>query len=73
MLVLLRHGQSVWNRDDLFTGWTDVDLSEQGVGEAKTAGRHLAVEGFSFDICYTSLLKRAIKTLGLALTARIPG
>jgi 2,3-bisphosphoglycerate-dependent phosphoglycerate mutase len=67
VLVLLRHGQSVWNRDDLFTGWTDVDLSEQGMVEAKTAGRHLAVAGFGFDICYTSLLKRAIKTLDLAL------
>jgi 2,3-bisphosphoglycerate-dependent phosphoglycerate mutase len=67
VLVLLRHGQSVWNRDDLFTGWTDVDLTEQGMVEAKSAGRRLAAAGFSFDICYTSLLKRAIKTLDLAL------
>ena len=67
MLVLLRHGESIWNRDDLFTGWTDVDLSEQGMAEAKAAGRRLATAGFDFDICYTSLLKRAIKTLDLAL------
>jgi 2,3-bisphosphoglycerate-dependent phosphoglycerate mutase len=67
MLVLLRHGQSVWNRDDLFTGSADVDLSEQGVAEAKAAGSRLAAAGVGFDLCYTSVLKRAIKTLDLAL------
>jgi 2,3-bisphosphoglycerate-dependent phosphoglycerate mutase len=67
VLVLLRHGQSLWNRDDLFTGWTDVDLSEQGVAEAKAAGRRLAAAGFGFELCYTSVLKRAIKTLDLSL------
>lgn len=67
MLVLLRHGQSEWNRDDLFTGWTDVDLSEQGIAEARAAGRRLAAAGFVFDLCFTSVLKRAIKTLDLAL------
>jgi 2,3-bisphosphoglycerate-dependent phosphoglycerate mutase len=66
-LVLLRHGQSQWNRDDRFTGWYDVDLSEQGVTEAKTAGRLLAEAGVGFDLCFTSVLKRAIKTLHLAL------
>jgi 2,3-bisphosphoglycerate-dependent phosphoglycerate mutase len=67
VLVLLHHGQSVWNRDDLFTGWTDVDLSEQGMAEARAAGHRVAAAGFGFDICYTSVLKRAIKTLDLAL------
>lgn len=66
-LVLLRHGQSVWNVQDLFTGWTDVDLTEQGVQEARTAGQRLAAAGFDFDVCHTSVLKRAIKTLNLAL------
>lgn len=66
-LVLLRHGQSVWNRDGLFTGWADVDLSEQGVDEARRAGRLLAAEGLEFDLCHTSLLKRAIRTAHLVL------
>ncbi len=66
-LVLIRHGQSVWNKANLFTGWTDVDLSEQGVTEAITAGKRLKAAGFDFDVCYTSVLTRAIKTLNLAL------
>jgi 2,3-bisphosphoglycerate-dependent phosphoglycerate mutase len=66
-LVLLRHGQSVWNRDDRFTGWTDVGLSDQGVGEAEGAARLLLKNGFHFDLCYTSYLKRAIKTLWIVL------
>lgn len=68
-LVLLRHGQSVWNQKNLFTGWTDVDLSEQGVREAQDAGARLAARGYQFDLCFTSVLKRAIKTLDLALDA----
>jgi 2,3-bisphosphoglycerate-dependent phosphoglycerate mutase len=66
-LVLLRHGQSVWNKEDLFTGWTDVDLSEQGVEEAHQAGRRMAAAGLGFDIAFTSVLKRAIRTLHYAL------
>lgn len=66
-LVLLRHGQSIWNEQNLFTGWTDVGLTEQGKQEAKKAGQLLAKAGFEFDICYTSYLKRAIRTLDLAL------
>ncbi len=66
-LVLLRHGQSVWNQENRFTGWTDVDLTEQGVGEARKAGRQLKEAGFEFDVAYTSLLKRAIRTLWLSL------
>ncbi|MFM2041812.1 MAG: hypothetical protein RLY86_388 [Pseudomonadota bacterium] len=66
-LVLLRHGQSVWNVQDLFTGWTDVDLTDKGVEEARVAGQRLAAAGFDFDSCHTSVLKRAIKTLNLAL------
>jgi 2,3-bisphosphoglycerate-dependent phosphoglycerate mutase len=66
-LVLLRHGESVWNRENRFTGWIDVGLSEKGTEEAKEAGRVLAKEGFVFDVAYTSVLKRAIKTLWLAL------
>lgn len=62
-LVLVRHGESIWNKNNLFTGWTDVDLSEKGKEEAKTAGRALKEAGFDFDICYTSCLKRAIYTL----------
>ncbi|WP_036729260.1 2,3-diphosphoglycerate-dependent phosphoglycerate mutase [Peptoniphilus mikwangii] len=61
-LVLVRHGQSEWNLANLFTGWTDVDLSENGVNEAKSAGRLIKAEGIDFDIAYTSVLKRAIKT-----------
>jgi len=66
-LVLIRHGQSLWNKANLFTGWTDVDLSDQGVAEAREAGRRLEAAGFDFDVCYTSLLTRAIKTLHLML------
>ncbi|NTV45071.1 MAG: 2,3-diphosphoglycerate-dependent phosphoglycerate mutase [Chlorobiales bacterium] len=66
-LVLLRHGESVWNKENRFTGWTDVDLSEKGLAEAKKAGHLLKSEGFEFDIAYTSVLKRAIRTLWLAL------
>ncbi len=66
-LVLLRHGQSTWNQQDLFTGWTDVELSEQGIEEAKTAGRLLSEGGFKFDLAYTSVLKRAIDTLEIVL------
>jgi len=66
-LVLLRHGESVWNKANRFTGWTDVGLTEKGVAEAQTAGRQLREAGFGFDLCETSVLKRAIKTLWLAL------
>lgn len=66
-LVLIRHGESVWNQENLFTGWTDVDLSEKGTEEAKNAGRLLAQEGYQFDIAYTSVLKRAIRTLWYVL------
>jgi len=66
-LVLLRHGESTWNRENRFTGWTDVDLTEQGVAEARRAGRLLAEEGFHFDVAYTSVLKRAIRTLWIVL------
>lgn len=66
-LVLLRHGESTWNRDDRFTGWTDVPLSERGVEQARSAGRALAEAGYAFDVAFTSVLKRAIKTLWLAL------
>ena len=61
-LVLIRHGESVWNKENLFTGWSDVDLSENGHKEAANGGKELKKEGFSFDICYTSYLKRAIHT-----------
>jgi 2,3-bisphosphoglycerate-dependent phosphoglycerate mutase len=66
-IVLLRHGESTWNKENLFTGWTDVGLSEKGVQEAIEAGRVLREEGFVFDLAYTSVLKRAIKTLWLTL------
>ncbi|HEV2348262.1 MAG TPA: 2,3-diphosphoglycerate-dependent phosphoglycerate mutase [Terriglobia bacterium] len=66
-VVLLRHGESVWNKENLFTGWTDVDLSEKGRDEAKEAGRVLKEQGYVFDVAYTSLLKRAIRTLWIAL------
>src|SRR5512136_1234038 len=66
-LVLLRHGESIWNRENRFTGWTDVDLSAQGVEEARAAGRLLAAEGYDFDVALTSVLRRAIRTLNLAL------
>jgi 2,3-bisphosphoglycerate-dependent phosphoglycerate mutase len=66
-LLLLRHGQSIWNLENLFTGWIDVDLSEQGRQEAQEAGRLLRDEGIAFDIAFTSVLKRAIRTLWIAL------
>jgi 2,3-bisphosphoglycerate-dependent phosphoglycerate mutase len=66
-LVLLRHGESQWNRENRFTGWTDVDLSEAGVVEARKAGRQLKADGYAFDIAYTSVLKRAVRTLWIAL------
>lgn len=66
-LVLIRHGQSTWNRENRFTGWTDVDLTEQGISEARAGGRLLAEDGFRFDLCYTSVLKRGIRTLWLVL------
>jgi 2,3-bisphosphoglycerate-dependent phosphoglycerate mutase len=66
-IVLLRHGQSAWNLENRFTGWTDVDLTKQGEEEARAAGRLLKQEGFEFDIVYTSVLKRAIRTMWLAM------
>ena len=66
-LVLLRHGESIWNKENLFTGWTDVDLSSQGMAEAKRAGELLKAGGFTFDVAFTSVLKRAIRTLWIVL------
>jgi 2,3-bisphosphoglycerate-dependent phosphoglycerate mutase len=66
-IVLLRHGESVWNKENRFTGWTDVDLSEKGLQEAATAGKVLKKEGYTFDEAYTSVLKRAIRTLWITL------
>ncbi len=66
-LVLIRHGESTWNKENRFTGWTDVDLSEKGVQEAIEAGITLKKEGFEFDLAFTSVLKRAIKTLNTVL------
>ena len=66
-LVLLRHGESIWNKENLFTGWTDVDLSDQGKSEAKRAGELLKSGGFVFDLAFTSVLKRAIRTLWITL------
>ncbi len=67
LLVLVRHGQSEWNLKNLFTGWKDVDLTEAGIAEARAAGRKLKGEGLSFDVAYTSALKRAQRTLDLML------
>jgi 2,3-bisphosphoglycerate-dependent phosphoglycerate mutase len=67
LLVLVRHGQSEWNLKNLFTGWRDVDLTEQGVAEARKAGARLKERGITFDVAYTSVLKRAQRTLGLVL------
>lgn len=67
-LVLIRHGESQWNKENRFTGWKDVDLSEKGIAEAKAAGELLKAEGFTFDEAYTSVLKRAIRTLWLVLS-----
>jgi 2,3-bisphosphoglycerate-dependent phosphoglycerate mutase len=66
-LVLIRHGESVWNRDNLFTGWTDVDLTARGMAEAELGARLLVGHGFDFDLCFTSVLKRAIRTLHIVL------
>jgi 2,3-bisphosphoglycerate-dependent phosphoglycerate mutase len=66
-VVLLRHGESTWNRENRFTGWTDVDLSERGIEEAHEAGRLMKDAGYTFDLSYTSVLKRAIRTLWIAL------
>ena len=66
-VVLLRHGESIWNKENLFTGWTDVDLSEKGREEATQAGAMLKEQGYSFDIAFTSVLKRAIRTLWITL------
>ncbi len=66
-IVLLRHGESDWNKENRFTGWTDVELSEKGVAEAKAGGKLMKEAGFNFDLAYTSVLKRAINTLNLAL------
>ena len=66
-LVLIRHGESEWNKSNLFTGWTDVDLTEKGISEATTAGKLLKEEGFAFDLAYTSVLKRAIRTLWIVM------
>lgn len=66
-IVLIRHGESIWNKENLFTGWTDVDLSAQGIAEAHAAGKRLKEEGFVFDEAWSSLLKRSIRTLWIAL------
>ncbi|MFO8144316.1 MAG: 2,3-diphosphoglycerate-dependent phosphoglycerate mutase [Candidatus Syntrophosphaera sp.] len=66
-IVLIRHGESIWNKENLFTGWTDVDLSEKGTREAQIAGKRLKEEGFEFDEAWTSVLKRAIRTLWIVL------
>jgi 2,3-bisphosphoglycerate-dependent phosphoglycerate mutase len=66
-LTLLRHGESLWNRENRFSGWTDVDLSDQGMVEAREAGKTLRSEGYSFDIAFTSVLKRAVRTLWIVL------
>jgi 2,3-bisphosphoglycerate-dependent phosphoglycerate mutase len=66
-VVLIRHGESVWNKENRFTGWTDVDLSEKGIQEAKQAVAAIKEAGLEFDICYTSVLKRAIRTLWIVL------
>ncbi len=67
-LVLVRHGQSTWNLENRFTGWTDVELTDLGKAEAAEAGKLLSEAGYDFDIAYTSVLKRAIKTLGVIAT-----
>ena len=66
-LVLLRHGESLWNKENLFSGWTDVDLSEHGREEVLQAGQILKEHGFTFDVAFTSVLKRAIRTLWIVL------
>ena len=66
-VVLLRHGESTWNKENRFTGWTDVDLTQHGTEEARNSGKILKEEGYDFDIAYTSVLKRALRTLWLCL------
>jgi 2,3-bisphosphoglycerate-dependent phosphoglycerate mutase len=66
-LVIVRHGESLWNAKNLFTGWVDVDLSEKGEAEARTAGELLKKDGLFFDVCHTSVLTRAVRTANLAL------
>jgi len=66
-IVLLRHGESIWNKENRFTGWTDVDLSERGIAETREAARLLTENGFTFDVAFTSVLKRAIRTLWIVL------
>ena len=66
-IVLMRHGESQWNLENRFTGWVDVDLTEKGREEAARAGEILKAEGYEFDLCYTSVLKRAIRTLWITL------
>lgn len=66
-IVLLRHGESAWNKENRFTGWTDVDLTEKGIAEAEKAGQLLIDNDFQFDKAYTSYLKRAVKTLSVVL------
>ena len=66
-IVFIRHGESLWNRENRFTGWADVDLTENGVAEARAAGRLMRAEGFAFDLAFTSVLKRAIRSLNFAL------
>ena len=66
-LVLLRHGESIWNKENRFTGWTDIDLSEKGIVEARDAARLLKEEKFTFDLAFTSVLKRAIRSLWIVL------
>src|SRR5688500_20408786 len=66
-LVLLRHGESTWNKENRFTGWTDVDLTDKGRQEAAHAGQLLRAEGYAFDLLFTSVLKRAIRTANIAL------
>jgi 2,3-bisphosphoglycerate-dependent phosphoglycerate mutase len=66
-IVLLRHGESSWNKENRFTGWTDVDLTEKGIEEARQAGRLMKEAGFAFDQAYSSVLKRAMRTLWLSL------
>ena len=67
-LVLLRHGESLWNLENRFTGWTDIDLTPKGEQEAQNSGKILAEEGFNFDLIYTSLLTRAIRTMEICLS-----
>ncbi len=67
LLVLVRHGESEWNKKNLFTGWRDVDLTEKGIEEARTAGKRLKAQGFTFDVAFTSVLKRAQRTLDFML------